>query len=138
MSSGMVQIVDASVAFKWFVEEEGVTRALEVLERLVQSPEDFAVPEIFFFELVHTFNRLVGEPSADNMATLKQLFNMDLRRFSMDEPLFQRTRKFQALGLSGYDAAYVAIAEMIRGKWLTFDRKAHQKIAHLGLSELLA
>jgi predicted nucleic acid-binding protein len=31
----------------------------------------------------------------------------------------------------------VALAEMTGGKWLTCDKKAHQKIQHLHLSHLL-
>ena len=39
--------------------------------------------------------------------------------------------------LSGYDAAYVALAHLLKGLWITCDRKAHARVAGLGLSELL-
>jgi len=38
------------------------------------------------------------------------------------------------MGLIGYDAVYVARAEELDGVWLTFDAKAHNKIATENLS----
>ena len=40
-------------------------------------------------------------------------------------------------GLSGYDACYAALAALLGGTWLTFDRKAHDRIRAQGLSHQL-
>jgi len=55
----------------------------------------------------------------------------------MTPELLQATRKIQRLGLSGYDAAYVGLASLLGGRWLTFDRKAHALVSHLELSEMV-
>jgi predicted nucleic acid-binding protein len=55
----------------------------------------------------------------------------------MSAELLHDIGEFKKLGLSGYDAAYVALARQLKGRWLTFDAKAHQKIKNLKLSELL-
>ncbi len=45
-------------------------------------------------------------------------------RYPMTDNIFGRADKFMAVGLTGYDACYVALAEELDGIWLTFDAKA--------------
>jgi len=44
----MVRVIDALVAIKWFVEEPGSNRAFDILKEVLEKPERFAVPELFF------------------------------------------------------------------------------------------
>jgi predicted nucleic acid-binding protein len=133
----MVRIVDASVAIKWFVEEPGRDRALELLAEILSKPGNFAVPELFFFELVHVFHRTLPNPSETQLTLLERVLVLGIPRFGMTPDLFRATRTMQALGLSGYDAAYVGLARLLGGRWVTFDRKAHSLAEPLTLSELL-
>jgi predicted nucleic acid-binding protein len=43
----VIWIVDASVAVHWFLKDESHPNADAVLQRLIDSPESFAVPELF-------------------------------------------------------------------------------------------
>lgn len=133
----MVKIIDASVAIKWFVSERGQDAALGILKDLLDDPSEFAVPELFYFELANVFNRLVPNPNKGQIEVLSTVLSLGMHRFSMTRELSDQIRHFQARGLSGYDAAYVALAKIVKGRWLCFDKKAHQKIKHLGLSTLL-
>jgi predicted nucleic acid-binding protein len=133
----MVRVVDASVAIKWFVAEKGRERALELLGEILSRPGDFAVPELFFFELVHVFHRTLPEATATQLALLERTLVLGIPRFAMTPELFRETRRMQQFGLSGYDAAYVGLAGLVGGRWLTFDGKAHTLVERLGLSELL-
>ncbi len=47
----MIWIIDASVAVRWFIEEEAHHLADEVLEKVIDEPVKFAVPELFVFEV---------------------------------------------------------------------------------------
>ena len=47
----MLWVIDASVAVRWFLEEEAHPNADRVLSMVVDSPESFAVPELFAFEV---------------------------------------------------------------------------------------
>lgn len=133
----MVQVIDTSVAIKWFVKESGHESSLLVLERLLANPGIFAVPELFYFELIHVFNRLIPQPRKNHRDILHKVLNIPLTRFAMSVELANEVENFQKLGLSGYDASYVGFAKMLKGTWLTFDQKAHSKIEHLGLSHVL-
>lgn len=133
----MVQIVDTSVAIKWFVEESGRTQALSLLSELLSGPQEFAVPELFFFELAHVFNRLIPSPTKGQTDLLEQIPLVGIQRFSMSVELMGGIRHFQLKGLSGYDAAYVALAKLLKGTWVTFDEVAHRRIVGERLSRLL-
>jgi hypothetical protein len=41
---------------------------------------------------------------------------------------------FIARGLTGYDACYAGLADKLGARWLTFDRRAHERIAEDGVS----
>jgi predicted nucleic acid-binding protein len=133
----MVRVIDTSVAIKWFVEEKGREAALGVLAEAMDAPEGFAVPELFFFELAHVFNRLFPSPTEEQCALLENVMDFGIARFNMTGELIRGIRRFQRLGLSGYDAAYVALAEQLGGQWITFDTRAYQAIRKTGLSVLL-
>lgn len=133
----MVRIIDTSLAIKWFAEEEGREEALEILAELLEAPQLFAVPELFYFELLHVFYRLFSDASLEQKELLDAVLGFGMTRFSITTDLANEVKKFISMGLSGYDAAYVALARVTRGVWLTCDKKAHQKVAHLGLSQLV-
>jgi len=50
---------DASVAIRWFIEEEAHPHADEVLEKVIDKPERFAVPELFAFGLFPFYNAYI-------------------------------------------------------------------------------
>jgi predicted nucleic acid-binding protein len=133
----MVAVIDASVAIKFFVHETGSQEALKIWADLLEKPARFAVPELFFFELMHVFNRLIPDPSHNQLKVLNTLLDCGVARFAMTVALAARVRKLQKKGLSGYDAAYVALAQELSGTWLTCDAKAHCKVKELGVSRLL-
>ena len=133
----MVRVVDTSVAIKWFVLEDGREESLEILKQILAAPDRFAVPELFYFELTHVFNRLIPHPTEKALELLNQICLLGIHRFSMTPDLLAHTREFQSQGLSGYDAAYVGLARHLKGKWLTFDAKAHALVKSAGLSVLM-
>ncbi len=134
----MIEIIDASVAIKWFIQEKGHETSLTILEKILKRPEGFAVPELFYFEILHVFNRLFPSPNQGQEELLQHLLQIGIPRFSMTREWMKEIRHFQQMGLSGYDSAYVGLAKILRGIWLTFDRKAHLKIRNLKLSRCLS
>lgn len=133
----MVEVLDASVATKWFVEETGRDAALEILSKVLLNPEAFCVPELFYFELAHVLNKVLGKLDSSQKRLYESILHFGIQRLSMTPEIYQGICEFQAMGLSGYDAAYVATAKKVSGIWVTFDHKAHRLIQTLGLSRCL-
>ena len=122
--------VDASVGAKWFLDDERhCLQARQVAEDFLLGRCELTVPGLFFYELGNVLSlavragRVAPEWALEAMDTLKE---MDLDIVDADgnlEIIFAMSHRF---GLSFYDAAYVAAAE-IRGRPLiTADRRLYE------------
>jgi len=133
----MIWVIDASVALKWFIKEESHPYADEVLTRLIEQPNRFAVPEIFAFEVYAVLQRAHPEGLKVFRKGVIPLLQGGMFRQPMTEKLAIGADRFTKLGLSGYDACYAALALVLKGIWLTFDKKAHTAIRKEKISFLL-
>lgn len=133
-----VQIIDSSVAIKWFVDEEqGKSEALEILEAIKKSPRYFAVPELFFNEMLAVFVRLIDAPESVK-EYMNILQDLGLERIGNGRTLLETAAQISIqYQITGYDAIYAACAKLMNGKWLTFDRDAAKRIKTLELAEVL-
>lgn len=133
----MIWVIDASVAVKWLLEDESHANAEQVLERVVDSPQSFAVPELFGFEVFSVLQRL--HPDGMNAFTkaIIPILQSGVFRQPMTEELASKAAVYVKSGLCGYDACYAALAKDLNGIWLTYDRKAHKLIEKHHISCLL-
>lgn len=120
-------VIDASVAVRWFLEEERHPHSTLVLDRLLAKPELFAVPELFCFEVFAVLQR-IHPVSSVYSTTIIPLLQGGMLRYPMTYDLAKRGHAYCSDGLSGYDATYAALAEMLGALWITFDSKAHRLI----------
>ena len=133
----MIWVIDASVALRWLILDEAHPHADDVLEKAVQSPELFAVPELFAFEVYSVLQRVHPSGVQAFIGSIIPLLQGGIFRQPMTKSLATSAEPFIKKGLTGYDAYYAALAEQLRGRWITFDKKAHRRIARLSVSFLL-
>jgi predicted nucleic acid-binding protein len=124
----MIWVIDASVAIRWFVEEETHPLADLILEKLIDEPVLFAVPELFCFEVYSVLLRVHPLGLKVFREGVIPLLLAGLFRQPMTEKLSRLAYRYVQRGLTGYDACYAALARDLKGVWLTFDQKAHQSI----------
>lgn len=124
----MIWVVDASVAIRWYIEQESHPHADLVLEKMLSHPEQFAVPELFCFEVYAVLCRIHPQGRKVFLKGMIPILNCGILRYPMTESLANQASAFLKKGLTGYDACYAALAKELKGKWLTFDEKAHQLI----------
>lgn len=134
----MIWVVDASVAVRWFIEQESHPHADIVLEKLLSRPERFAVPELFGFEVFAVLIRLHPRGAEAFFKGMIPVLNCGILRYPMTESLARRASVFTDKGLTGYDACYAALAKELKGRWLTFDEKAHKRIEKARVSHSIA
>jgi predicted nucleic acid-binding protein len=134
----MIWIIDASVALRWFLEEEAHDFADEVLKNVLEDPGQFAVPELFAFEVYAVLQRLHPDGLQAFRKGIIPLLQGGVLRHPMTEELAVKANRFVEIGLTGYDACYAALALDLKGCWLTFDEKAHKLIETDELSCLLS
>ena len=124
----MIWVIDASVAVRWFIEEEVHPHADEVLEKVIDEPERFAVPELFAFEVFSVLQRMHPSGFEAFEKGIIPLLQGGVFRQPMTKSLALKANGFVKLGLTGYDACYAALAKDLKGTWLTFDKQAHRLI----------
>lgn len=130
-------ILDASIAIKWFVVEEPRQAALELLDDIKKVPQNYAVPEFFFIEMMSVLTRLPGIAGQMNQI-IDDLYNLGFIQIRVGSKLLKDAARFSlSHGLSGYDAIYAACAQTLSGTWVTADKKAHNKIHRAGISRLI-
>ncbi len=134
----MIWVLDASVAVRWLLVEERHPAADEVLKVIVGRPRSFAVPELFSFEVFSVLLRLHPAPANAYRVAILPLLEGGVLRHPITGDLLSAAERLSTLGLTGYDACYAGLAEMLGGKWLTFDAKAHAALAERGISWLLS
>ena len=130
----MIWVIDASVAVRWLIADESHPHADEILEKAVQYPQNFAVPELFGFEVYSVLQRVHPDPLKAFTNGIIPLLQGGIFRQPMTNDLAVKAEAFVKLGLTGHDACYAALAKQLRGRWLTSDRKAHRKIQKSNVS----
>lgn len=134
----MIWVVDASVAVRWFIEQESHPHADVVLEGMLSHPERFAVPELFGFEVYAVLIRLHPQGSEVFLKGMIPVLQCGILRYPMTEELASLASIFADKGLTGYDACYAALAKEVKGTWLTFDDQAQKLIQKEKISHALS
>lgn len=134
-----LQILDASVAIKWFLADEpGREEALAILDDVCDHPTHFAVPELFFNEMLAVLARLVGSNTVELHGYLDALQDLGFERIGNGRELLAAAAELACgYGLTGYDSIYAASARLVGGHWVTADAKAHKRIQRLRISRVV-
>ncbi len=122
-------VLDASVAIKWFLVEPETPDAVRVVQAILQGRDLFAVPELFYYEVFSVVAKKHATPSQWANEGMTWLLNLPLRRMPVTPDLAVQMHTFMAQGLSGYDAAYAALAYRSQGRWLTYDEEAKRRLS---------
>jgi predicted nucleic acid-binding protein len=133
----MIWVIDASIALRWFIEDEKHPNSDAVLGKVIHAPGNFAVPELFAFEVYSVLLRVHPNGLAAFRKGIIPILQLGIFRQPMTEKIAVKANYFVQLGLTGYDACYAALARDLKGTWLTFDSKAHQLIQKENISCLL-
>ena len=123
-------VLDASVALKWFVDDEPlVDESRNVLEAIGQNPRSYLVPELFMNEVLAVLVRLPGTSVKRVTRAVALIESLGLGRIGNGHELLEVAAKVACdWRLSGYDAVYVAAAVLTEGTWLTADDRAARRV----------
>lgn len=124
-------IIDASVAFKWFSQdnEEDVDIALDILDSHLHGKELIIVPDLIVYELANAWATKAALPSERCLVLLKDLENSRLKIEATGFRLINRAVAFsKEYNVSVYDAVYAVLAEEKRCIMVTADKKFVEKI----------
>lgn len=129
-------VVDASVAFKWLVEEEHSDKATALVRLWDDEGSRLAAPQLMSFEVANALHRRVarGDFAVDVAAGLMEdLMSLGIA-FHHGLDLHRRALELASLLQQGavYDAHYLALAESLGCEVWTADQRFHRAMrAHV-------
>ena len=122
----MTVVVDASVALKWVIEEEGTDEALALWDRWQTAGERVIAPPVLRAEVANALRQFVrrGVVTARDSADLLDSL-LDIVAIGEPPTLYARSlRMAHEFDLGAvYDALYLALAESENCEVWTADRK---------------
>lgn len=127
-------VIDASLAIKWFLWEEGTEQAHSLLEQLTT----FYVPDLFLVEIdsVLTKKARKGELKVDEAFQKRSVFRkLPYKMVSYNEVEEFAFRLATEFSITSYDAVYVAIAIDRDTTLYTADRRLSNGMATTPFSE---
>lgn len=132
----MIFVVDACVAIKWYVQEDGHQQAIGLLE----SDGVLVAPDYLEIEFAAVVSKMLRRSQIGTLQSEAMLADLG-RSISRLEP----TRVFlaEAMTLSltlnhpVYDCLYLAMARATNGRLVTADTKFADKVAAAGLAGLV-
>lgn len=122
-----VLVVDASVAAKWFIEEEHADAALLVLD----ERNDLHAPDFFFLEMDNVFCRWIRRgdiPVADGQDLRQALRRCPVHAHPFSSLLDLAFSIANETRRSLYDCLYLALADALDGRMVTADRRLYDAL----------
>lgn len=117
-------VLDASIAVKWFHEEDDTLQAEQLEERIARGEIRAVVPPLFFYEVANALTLKAGFDIQDVVEALRVLDALPLQVVDIPQTLLEDAvliaREYH---LSVYDAIYVALAIATDAPLVTTDRK---------------
>jgi predicted nucleic acid-binding protein len=122
-------VLDASVAFKWFVkarDETLIEEAARLLELYLTTEVQFYVPDLFFAEFANILWKAERLGRCDRKtadAALAEIVNRNLPTFPTSVLLKPAAGIARAYSRTIYDSLYLALASELDAPFLTADVK---------------
>ena len=115
-------VLDASAAISIEQAEPGAAGIRTILADHLAADGEIAVPDHFWLEFVNVLLRRYSRTPTEVVEAIRELDELGIVTFEIDRPLLLLVlQRMLAEELSAYDAAYLALAEVVDGRLLTLD-----------------
>ncbi len=128
-------VVDASVAAKWFLPENGealVDQAVALLDKYDRKEIQFVVPDLFYVEIASAIWKAVRVGRVSRAFGDQALVLLTEREFATVPSLKLLDGAFQIAaeyGRTVYDSLYVALAMQTKSQLITADERLANSLA---------
>lgn len=116
-------VLDASVAAKWFSNEELTDKAVNVRDAFLDGKIDLCAPEHLLYEVGNSVWKNKNLDIDDRIRAVESLLEMAIDLIRLDSKTAGQTMKIaHQLGLTYYDAVYAQLSMMLGIPLLTADK----------------
>lgn len=122
-------VLDASVAAKWFSNEDLTDRAVKVRDAFVAGKVELYTPEHLIYEVANAIWKNKEIELEDCATAITTLIEIDINLVKLDASLASKSiRAARNLRISYYDAVYVELSNQLGIPLLTADEKLISRI----------
>jgi predicted nucleic acid-binding protein len=122
-------VIDASVATRWFVNEEWADAALKIREEYCKGLIDIVAPYLIVYEISNALRYSPDLGMKDVLESMSAFRDMQLDLLLLDDDLIKRSIETAfTRNITIYDSTYVSLAEHLNVKLVTGDKELHTKV----------
>ena len=122
-------VLDASVIIKWFTQEEKREQAIELREKYINGEIEIVVPDIILYEISNALRFNPNFQEKDIKEAIQSLFDIEIEIIVPIPEILQKSADVAySKNITIYDAAYIALAQLIDFDFVTADEKLYEKI----------
>ncbi len=132
-------LLDTSVIYKWFVEEENTQKALTIKEAHKNAEITISFPDLLIYELANALRYKNEFSPAEIRRCCQDLFDLNLDIIApLPDTIEAATRIAHKNDITIYDAFYIALAQELEFQFITADEKLYNKVKDIQLVNLLS
>lgn len=121
-------VIDASVAVKWFTREQGHTQAAAIRDNHIQNKIRLTAPDLLLYELANVLRYNKNLTPEDIKQALKAINMIGVTLIHPTETLINKAIDTAIkYNITIYDASYLALAETQETTLITADEKLAKK-----------
>jgi predicted nucleic acid-binding protein len=125
----MIDVLDASVALKFVLNQSDSDQARKLRDEFPASLRDFISPDIFAVECAHALTKGERKGTVVDPTSLYNDLMLDAPRFFPSIPLMPRAIEIaRKARIAVYDCVYVALAEREGCEMITADQRVIHRL----------
>ena len=126
-------VLDASVIYKWFIDEIYKSQALKIRHKVALSENDFVIPDLLIYELSNALRYNTNYSDKDIKIAIRSLYDMEIDIIAPIPDVTDIAIDIaRSKDITLYDAYYIALAKEIGYNFITADKKLFNKVEGLG------
>lgn len=131
MAQAQVFVIDASVAVKWYVDEEMRDKALRLRDDFISETVDLEAPNLIVYEVGNAIRQHPGATERECAGAVRELRNLGIGIRDLDDAMVGAAAKLAfEEKLTFYDAAYLSLAKTIEAKFVTADKELYNQLSN--------
>jgi len=106
-----MNVLDASVILKWFLDEEGTSQALRLREEFYRGEREIVVPDLLLMEVANVLRYNPSFTAKEIKEAIQTLFDIGIVIITPTYSLLAKAIDLaNTLDVTCYDAVYLALA----------------------------
>ncbi len=131
-------VIDASIAVKWFNEEDGTQTALKIRDEHLTGTTILSAPDILLYELANALRFKPGFDAEKVTRAISDVIDLQIDLIAPSvELLRQSTDAAFLYNATTYDSCYLALGELMGIEVYTADKKFYNAAKSSGILKLV-